>query len=94
MSQTKQPLLVTTVHRGVFFGYGVMSDEATIELEQSRMCVSWSNDVHGVLGLATSGPSKTCKIGPAVSRIVLREVTAVALVSPEAITRWESEPWG
>jgi len=57
------PLVVTTAHKGVFFGYGIPTDQPTIRIEQARMCVYWSADVKSVLGLAASGPSKTCKVG-------------------------------
>ena len=72
-----KPLLVTTAHRGVFFGYGIQSDAPTITLERAKMCVYWPADLHGVLGLASEGPNTSCKIGPEVSRITLRDVTAV-----------------
>lgn len=87
------PLLVTTAHRGVFFGLGTPSDAKTIRLEQARMCVSWSSDMHGVLGLASKGPSKNCRIGPAVPALTLNDVTMAVEVSPEAAAAWEKQPW-
>src|SRR5688572_20319081 len=63
MSTTKlQPLIVTTAHKGVFFGYGVNNGENTIRIERARMCVYWSADVKGVVGLAATGPTKGCRI--------------------------------
>lgn len=35
----KIALVVTTEHKGVFFGYGVPTTEKTIRIEQARMCV-------------------------------------------------------
>jgi hypothetical protein len=87
------PLLVTTAHKGVFFGYGQPSDKPTIRITQARMCVYWSADCKGVLGLAATGPSDTCKIGPAVPALTLRDVTSVAECSPEAAKKWEEGPW-
>ena len=87
------PVVVTTVHKGVFFGYGEPSDKATVRIEKARMCVYWSADVKGVLGLAATGPSKNCKVGPAVPAITLREVTSVMEASEEAAKAWESGPW-
>lgn len=55
-------LVVTTSDRGVFFGYGFPTTEKTIRIEKARMCVSWSSDIRGVVGLAAVGPSKNCKI--------------------------------
>jgi len=86
-------LLVTTAHRGVFFGYGKKTKEKIIELTQVRMCVYWSAEVKGVLGLASTGPTSNCKVGPAVSKILLQDVTAIVDVSPEAEKAWETVVW-
>ena len=86
-------LLVTTKHRGVFFGYGQPSDQETIRLEHARMCVYWSSDMKGVLGLAAQGPSAGCKVGPEVPGITLRDVTAVVECSAAAVKLWKEEPW-
>ena len=94
MSKVKiGPLVVTTSHRGVFFGYGVPSDAQTIRLERARMVVYWSCDVRSVLGLAATGPSKACKVGPTAPAITLRDVTSVIEVSEEAAKRFEEGPW-
>ena len=90
----ERPLLVTTAHNGVFFGYGRLSDSETIRLERARMCIFWPEDTHGVLGLASKGPRQGAKIGPAVPAITLRGVTAMAEVTAVAAAAWESEPWG
>ena len=88
-----QPLIVTTAHRGVFFGYGQPSDAATITLTNARMCVYWTANLHGVFGLATRGPGSGCKIGPAVEKITLRDVTSVLECSAPAATEWEKGIW-
>ena len=89
------PVVVTTAHRGVFFGYisGPATDAPTIRIERARMCVYWSADVKGVLGLAATGPGQACKIGPAVPSITLREVTSVMEASPEAAEAWQTIIW-
>jgi hypothetical protein len=87
-------VLVTTVHRGVFFGY--TSDEVknkTLKIRDARNCVYWSTDVKGFLGLAATGPSSSCKIGPKVPSLTLTDVTSVSEVSLEAIEKWEKSPW-
>lgn len=84
--------LVTTEHRGVFAGYTTDTDGDCIKLRAARNCIYWSSDVKGFLGLASHGPSSSCKIGPAAD-IELRKITAVAEVTPEAQTKWESAPW-
>jgi hypothetical protein len=93
MNKKQVSLMVTTAHKGVFFGYGTPTHEPTIELSQARMCVYWSSDMKGVMGLAVQGPSSSCKIGPAVPKIILRDVTAVIEVSDQARAKWESQPW-
>lgn len=85
-------VLVTTAHRGVFFGYATKVDGETIKLKRARLCVYWSSELHGFMGLASNGPSSSCKIGP-VADIELRNITAVATVTPEAVAKWESAPW-
>jgi hypothetical protein len=86
-------VMVTTAHRGVFFGYAHDTDGETIRLERARLCIHWSADVRGFMGLASNGPSKTCKIGPPAD-ITLRAITAVAEVTPEAAEKWNAAPWG
>ncbi len=91
-SAESRPVIVTTAHRGVFFGYATDTDGEQIVLTKARLCVYWSSDVKGFMGLASSGPSKSCKIGPAAD-ITLRNITAVLEVLPEAVAAWESAPW-
>lgn len=92
----KRFVVVTTAHRGVFAGYlanGSNSDEKTVELAEAQMCVYWSADIGGVLGLAVTGPSKSCRIGPAVPKIVLQDVTSVMDATKEAEEKWQAKPW-
>jgi hypothetical protein len=94
MNETKQvPLVVTTEHRGVFFGYGTPGTAATIRLEEARMCIHWSADVKGIVGLAANGPTPGCRITPAAPAIILQKVTAVMEVSKEAEAKWKQQPW-
>ena len=92
-SKTERPVIVTTEHRGVFFGYAKNIDGETINLRASRLCVYWSADVKGFMGLASGGPTRGCRIGPPAD-ITLRKITAVIEVTPEAVKAWESAPWG
>lgn len=91
---TPVPVVVTTSHRGVFFGRLQGSRDArTVELTQAQMCLHWSADVKGVLGLAAAGPSEKCRIGPPVPRLTLQDVTAVIDATGEAAERWLAQPW-
>jgi hypothetical protein len=88
----ERPVLVTTAHRGVFFGYAKKTQGDVIDLKRARLCVYWSADVKGFMGLAANGPTKSCRIGPPAD-IELRAITAVLEVTPEAATAWEQSPW-
>jgi hypothetical protein len=88
----ERPVIVTTAHRGVFFGYAKDVTGETIDLKRSRLCVYWSQDVKGFMGLAANGPTAGCRIGPSAD-ITLRNITAVLAVTPDAVKAWESEPW-
>ena len=87
------PMVVTTVHKGVFFGYAVPTEEKVIKLQNAQMCIYWSSDVKGVLGLAGGGPTKSCKIGPEIPSITLQDVTAIMECSKEAEKKWHEKPW-
>lgn len=88
-----RPVLVTTEFRGVFFGYAGDTSGDVIKLSRARNCIYWSRDVKGFEGLAVTGPSDGCRVGPAAD-IELRKITAVAEVTPAAVDRWEAAPWG
>jgi hypothetical protein len=91
----KIPVLVTTEHRGVFFGYmdPARVNDSELELDQARLCVYWSSDMKGFMGLAANGPSASCRIGPPVDLPSLRKITAVLECTPEAAEKWEKAPW-
>jgi hypothetical protein len=89
----KKPIIVTTARKGVFFGYGEISDSKTIKLENARMCVYWPQENHGVVGLAASGPLKGARISPPAPSIILQDVTSVMEVSKEAEVNWEKGLW-
>jgi hypothetical protein len=92
--QELAPVVVTTEHRGVFFGYlGSSRDGATVQLRDAQMCVYWSADVRGVLGLAATGPSARCRVTPPVPSITLHKVTAVMDAADEAVKSWQAIPW-
>ena len=92
MASKERAVLVTTAHRGVFFGYATKTDGETIALKRSRLCLYWSADVKGFMGLAANGPSASCRVGPPAD-ITLRNITAVLEVTLDAVTKWESGPW-
>ena len=88
----ERAVLVTTSHRGVFFGYTTDTDGATIALRAARNCIYWPSDNKGFMGLAAMGPLKGARVGPAAD-IELRDITCVAEVQVEAVKAWEAAPW-
>lgn len=91
-----KPVLVTTENRGVFFGY--LETEPTelpakITLKNMRNCISWQSSIHGVFGLASSGPDKNCRIGPKVPSATLYKITCTVDCTPEATEKWELGAW-
>lgn len=94
----EKAVVVTTEYRGVFFGYtngDGMPDgsERVLTIKRARNCVFWHANVKGFLGLASAGPTKECRIGPAVPSFVATRVTAVIECTPEAVKAWEAAPW-
>jgi hypothetical protein len=85
-------VLVTTAHRGVFAGYATDTSGQAIKLRQGRNCLYWSSDCKGFLGLAATGPTHGCRIGPAAD-IELRNITSVSEVTDAAREAWEKSPW-
>ena len=85
-------VVVTTAHRGVFFGYAEKTDGETIKLNRSRLCTYWSPAMKGFTGLASKGPDAACKIGEPAD-LTLRNITAVLEVTPDAVKAWEAGFW-
>lgn len=87
-------VLVTTEHRGVFFGY--VEDEskfpAEITLTRMRNCIQWRG-LQGFLQLTTTGPTTACRIGPAAERGTLAKCTGRWDIDAKAVEAWETAPW-
>lgn len=91
-TKAERAVLVTTAHRGVFFGYATDTDGPIIRLRAARNCLTWSADVKGFMGLAAVGPSESCRVGPSAD-IELRDITAVVACTDTATQAWERAPW-
>lgn len=89
---TERPVLITTAHRGVFFGYATATDGDCIKLSKARNCLYWDAATRGFMGLAANGPTSGCRIGPAVD-IEVRNITSVVEVTPEAAAKWDAATW-
>lgn len=89
MKGKKIPVLVTTVHRGVFFGY-ISPDEMgnkTVSLKSARMAIKWGTE-KGIMELCETGPTHKSLIGSRADIASLHDVTAIFLVTDEAEKKW------
>ncbi|MCU7840840.1 MAG: hypothetical protein KZQ94_15860 [Candidatus Thiodiazotropha sp. (ex Troendleina suluensis)] len=89
--KNEKAVLVTTKHRGVFFGYAEDTSGESIYLKNARNCIYWRG-IKGFLALAESGPDDNCRVGPQAN-IELRDITCVAECTPAAVEAWEKAPW-
>lgn len=93
MEKGKDPVLVTTQWRGVFFGYLVGEPGERVAIHRARNCLWWPQEQQGFLGLATTGPIQGARVGPPADELVLYGVTAIARCTDEAAQRWEDALW-
>lgn len=86
-------VLVTTAHKGVFFGYAKDTNNKTINLRGARNCIYWPSSVGGFVGLSTSGPNSETRVGPTCESMTLHDVTAVLKCTDAAEKAWLSANW-
>lgn len=90
---SEQAVVVTTKHRGVFFGYLVGEASAEkVTLKNARNCIRWQG-IRGFIALAESGPGDQCRVGPAAPEVTLYDITSVATATEQATKAWEAAPW-
>ena len=85
-------VLVTTAHRGVFFGYVAKDDGKIVTLKNARNCIYWTKAIGGFLGLASLGPNASCRIGVRADGLKLYDVTSVSDCTQAAVKAWEEAP--
>jgi hypothetical protein len=92
-----QAVLVTTSHRGVFFGYtddtpeGIV-EKRTVRLTRGRNVVYWPAENQGFMGLVAMGPQRGARVGPPAD-IALNDITSCAICPAETLALWEDAPW-
>jgi len=86
-------VLVTTKHRGVFFGESDGEIGETMTLKSARLILYWSQATRGFLGLAATGPAPGSRVSAAVPTLTIVGVTSVAECSEEAAAAIEAGPW-
>ena len=92
----ERPVLVTTVHKGVFFGFvddRYHPGDALVHLRQARNVIYWPAENRGFYGLAAWGPKAGARVGPAVPESELRDITGVHQCTPEAVQAFEAHKW-
>lgn len=85
-------VLVTTKHRGVFFGFTDSETLAqpSLRLKRCRCAIRWNTAPKGFLALASEGPNNGSRIGAEALEVLLHDVTSVALCSDAATNAWTS----
>ena len=86
-SKAERAVIVTTEHRGVFFGYATDTGGDKIQLRSARMAISFGT-TRGLMELAETGPTSRSKIS-ARADMEVRKVTAVFDVTAGATKAWE-----
>jgi hypothetical protein len=86
-SKTERPVIITTKHRGLFFGYAEDTTGDIIHLKRARCGIYWAT-TRGFMELAEVGPNSRSKIS-ARADLEVREITAVIEVTPAAVKAWE-----
>lgn len=82
-----RPVIVTTKHRAVVFGYAKDTSGKRIKLKDAKWAIYWGT-TKGINQLAETGPTEKSKISSKAD-LELRFVTAVLEVTEEAAKKWE-----
>lgn len=91
---SQRAVVVTTEHKGVFFGYVADDSQlpSQITLTRARCAVRWLNG-RGFLGLSSIGPQAGSRVSPPSDRLTIYKVTSVADCAEVAIKQWELGIW-
>lgn len=91
-SSKERPVLVTTQHRGVFFGFTADGDGERVTLKRCRNVLYWDQECKGFLGLTNTGPLGASRIGPEAPEVQLRNITSVSEMTPAAAKAFTEFP--
>jgi hypothetical protein len=86
---THVPVLVTTKHRGVFFGFVDPDQKAerTLTLEKARCAIRFGTK-DGFLELAKTGPTANSRVGAEAPSVLLHDITSVTDCTEAATKAW------
>jgi hypothetical protein len=82
-------VLVTTAHRGVFYGKLEVESKDHAILHNCRNVIMFGTK-GGFLELADTGPTDSSKIGATAPITKLYDITSVTICSEEANAKWDS----
>ena len=90
-----KPLGVKLTDNTVFIGLCADKTARPLELYQVHMIAYWSDDTKGLGGVASKGPTKSCKVGPEISVVDVedRSILYTFAVSEEAYQEVQKEYW-
>ena len=86
IKRNEQPVIVTTSHRGVFFGFARDVGGDQIFLRDAKMAIYFGTS-KGLHQLAHTGPTSSSRIS-APADVTLRDITAVYRVTEKAKNAW------
>jgi hypothetical protein len=86
---TPKSVIITTSHRGVFWGYLESEKDRTVVLAGARNAILW-NTKKGFVELADIGPNSGSRIGARAQRITLHDVTSITECTDAATKAWEA----
>lgn len=89
-TKKQKAVIVTTLHRGVFFGYVPAAQDMTartLALTGARCAIYWGT-TGGIGELAATGPTEDTRLGTQADIPCLHDVTAIWSVTPEAEAKW------
>ncbi len=86
-------VLITTVHRGVWYAEVDetvdLTQKTLTSLKNCRMAIYWGT-TKGLQQLCETGPTSSSKISSTCDIDVLHDITAIFVISDKAITAWKS----
>ena len=85
-------VVVLTEFKEIFCGWATDITGDRIQLRNARQACYYSEQTHGLLGLAVNGPAKGSRIGPAAN-IEIRRVVNVIECQSAAAEVWGSAKW-
>ncbi|MCP3885117.1 MAG: hypothetical protein GY700_06515 [Propionibacteriaceae bacterium] len=87
-------VVITTEHRGVFFGRVVDPAATQLVLHDARNCIYWHKSIGGFMGLAEVGPNSQCKIGRKLTKPFRPRglITSVMECTDTAAAAWDGAP--